>query len=163
MTIVHFRAEGLHVVFLGDLGHPLTEPELAPLRGADIVLAAAGGPPTIDFPEIPRSSTRLVTLQDAGDLLAERLRLAAQGRAAHPAHPHLHQHAPAVDGHVGRRPLVIAVHARRFRPAAGAGDRPAPGPRPHHDHLARVLDILDDQRRQPRKHSPHKLCHVNHD
>src|SRR5690349_6780359 len=53
VTVVHFRAEGLHVVFLGDLGHPLSEAELAPLRGADVVLAAAGGPPTIDFPEIP--------------------------------------------------------------------------------------------------------------
>lgn len=53
VTIVHFRSEGLHFVFLGDLGHPLTEAELAPLRGAEIVLAAAGGPPTIDYPEIP--------------------------------------------------------------------------------------------------------------
>lgn len=53
VTVVHFRAEGLHVVFLGDLGHALTDDELAPLRGADIVLAAAGGPPTIDFPQIP--------------------------------------------------------------------------------------------------------------
>jgi L-ascorbate metabolism protein UlaG (beta-lactamase superfamily) len=53
VTIVHFRAEGIHVVFLGDLGHALTEDEVAPLRGAEIVLAAAGGPPTIDFPEIP--------------------------------------------------------------------------------------------------------------
>ena len=53
VTIVHFRAEGLHLVFLGDLGHPLTDTELAPLRGADIVLAAAGGPPTIDYPDIP--------------------------------------------------------------------------------------------------------------
>ena len=53
VTIVHFRSEGLHLVFLGDLGHALGEAELAPLRGADIVLAAAGGPPTIDFPEIP--------------------------------------------------------------------------------------------------------------
>ena len=33
-------------------GIPL-EAELAPLRGADIVMAAAGGPPTIDFPDIP--------------------------------------------------------------------------------------------------------------
>jgi hypothetical protein len=40
-------------VVLGDLGHALTEAELSPLCGADIVLAAAGGPPTIDFPEIP--------------------------------------------------------------------------------------------------------------
>jgi L-ascorbate metabolism protein UlaG (beta-lactamase superfamily) len=53
VTIVHFRAEGLHLAFLGDLGHALTEDELAPLRGAEVVLAAAGGPPTIDFPEIP--------------------------------------------------------------------------------------------------------------
>jgi L-ascorbate metabolism protein UlaG (beta-lactamase superfamily) len=53
VTIVHFRSENLHVVFLGDLGHPLSEDELAPLRGADILLAAAGGPPTVDFPEIP--------------------------------------------------------------------------------------------------------------
>ena len=53
VAIVHFRAEDLHVVFLGDLGHSLTEDELAPLRGADIVLAAAGGPPTIDYPDIP--------------------------------------------------------------------------------------------------------------
>jgi L-ascorbate metabolism protein UlaG (beta-lactamase superfamily) len=53
VTVVHFRAEGLHVAFLGDLGHPLTPAEVAPLRGADIVLAAAGGPPTIDYPDIP--------------------------------------------------------------------------------------------------------------
>jgi L-ascorbate metabolism protein UlaG (beta-lactamase superfamily) len=53
VTIIHFRSEDVHVVFLGDLGHPLNEAELAPLRGADIVLAAAGGPPTIDFPDIP--------------------------------------------------------------------------------------------------------------
>jgi L-ascorbate metabolism protein UlaG (beta-lactamase superfamily) len=53
VTIIHFRSEGLHLVFLGDLGHPLTEAELAPLRGAEIVLVPAGGPPTIDLPEIP--------------------------------------------------------------------------------------------------------------
>ncbi len=53
VTIVHFRAEELHVVFLGDLGHPLDELELRPIRGADIVLIPAGGPPTIDFAAIP--------------------------------------------------------------------------------------------------------------
>src|SRR3954452_16884472 len=53
VTILHFRAEGLHIVHLGDLGHALGADELAPLRGAEIVLAAAGGPPTIDFPDIP--------------------------------------------------------------------------------------------------------------
>jgi L-ascorbate metabolism protein UlaG (beta-lactamase superfamily) len=53
VAIISLRSEDLSVAFLGDLGHPLAEPELAPLRGADIVLAAAGGPPTLDFPEIP--------------------------------------------------------------------------------------------------------------
>lgn len=52
VTIVHFRTEGLHLVFLGDLGHPLEPAELAPLKGADIVLAATGGPPTITLAEL---------------------------------------------------------------------------------------------------------------
>lgn len=50
VTILHFRAEGLHVAHLGDLGHALTDTELAPIQGAEIVLIPAGGPPTIDFP-----------------------------------------------------------------------------------------------------------------
>jgi L-ascorbate metabolism protein UlaG (beta-lactamase superfamily) len=54
VAVVHFHSEGMHVVFLGDLGHPLAENELAPLRGADIVLAAAGCPPTIDYPELAK-------------------------------------------------------------------------------------------------------------
>ncbi len=53
VTIMHFRAEGIHIVHIGDLGHALTEEEVAPLRGADVLLASAGGPPTIDFPLIP--------------------------------------------------------------------------------------------------------------
>jgi L-ascorbate metabolism protein UlaG (beta-lactamase superfamily) len=53
VTIVHFKVEGLHLVFLGDLGHALDEADLAPLRGADILLAATGGPPTIEISEIP--------------------------------------------------------------------------------------------------------------
>ena len=53
VTIIHFRSEDMHLVFLGDLGHSLTEEEVAPLRGADIVLIPAGGPPTIDYPDIP--------------------------------------------------------------------------------------------------------------
>jgi L-ascorbate metabolism protein UlaG (beta-lactamase superfamily) len=53
VTILHFRSEGLHVAFLGDLGHALDEAELAPIRGTEVVLIPAGGPPTIDYPEIP--------------------------------------------------------------------------------------------------------------
>jgi L-ascorbate metabolism protein UlaG (beta-lactamase superfamily) len=54
VTIIHFNAENLHVAFLGDLGHPLAEEELAPLRRADIVMAAAGGKPTIDVIDLAR-------------------------------------------------------------------------------------------------------------
>ena len=85
----------------------------------------------------------------ARDLLAEGLHLAAQSRAAHPAHPHPHHDPAAVNGHVRRRPLVIAVHPGGLRAAPRAGHRPVPGPRPHDDHLARVFDALDDQCRQP--------------
>lgn len=53
VSIVQFRLDGLHVVFLGDLGHALDEAEVAPLRGADVVLIPAGGRPTIGFEEIP--------------------------------------------------------------------------------------------------------------
>jgi hypothetical protein len=43
---------------------------------------------------------------------------------------HQHQHAAAVDGHVRRHPLVVAVHADRLRAAVRAGYRPVrrPGP-----------------------------------
>ena len=53
VAMVYLRSEGLNVAFLGDLGHDLTPIELEPIRGADIVLVPAGGPPTIDFPSIP--------------------------------------------------------------------------------------------------------------
>ena len=52
VTIVEIVAERLRVVFLGDLGHPLDDAEIARLRGADVLLAATGGPPTIDFPDL---------------------------------------------------------------------------------------------------------------
>lgn len=53
VSIIHFRAEGLHVAFLGDLGHALKPDELARLGQPDILLIPAGGPPTLDFPVIP--------------------------------------------------------------------------------------------------------------
>ena len=54
VTIVHFWAEGKHLVFLGDLGHRLEEDEVAPLRGADVLMVPAGGKPTIELAEVPR-------------------------------------------------------------------------------------------------------------
>ena len=53
VTIVHFRSEGLHLAFLGDLGHLLSDEELVPIRGADVVLVPAGGPPTIAVEDLP--------------------------------------------------------------------------------------------------------------
>jgi L-ascorbate metabolism protein UlaG (beta-lactamase superfamily) len=50
VTIIHFILDGTHVVHIGDLGHALEPHEVAPLRGADVLLFPAGGPPTIDFP-----------------------------------------------------------------------------------------------------------------
>ncbi|MFO0909801.1 MAG: MBL fold metallo-hydrolase [Isosphaeraceae bacterium] len=52
VSIVHFRVEGLHLVFLGDLGHSLDHTEIEPLQEADVVLVPAGGKPTLDFPEM---------------------------------------------------------------------------------------------------------------
>lgn len=52
VALLQLQSEGLRVVFLGDLGHPLDEAELAPLKGAEIVLASAGGKPTIAIDEL---------------------------------------------------------------------------------------------------------------
>ena len=71
VTIIHFRSEDMHVVFLGDLGHPLTEAEVAPLRGADIVLIPAGGPPTIDYPDIPLLLDMIGPRHDRADALQD--------------------------------------------------------------------------------------------
>ena len=53
VTILHFHAEGRHVVHLGDLGHSLTEEEAREIRGADVLMVPAGGPPTIDLALVP--------------------------------------------------------------------------------------------------------------
>ena len=65
VTIIHFHAEGLHLVFLGDLGHPLTEAELAPLRGAEVVLRTGhpGEPDSLD-PQLALSAPSVIVLTD---------------------------------------------------------------------------------------------------
>ena len=47
-TIRIFEAAGIRVAHLGDLGHPLSEAQLAPLRGVDVLLIPIGGVYTID-------------------------------------------------------------------------------------------------------------------
>ncbi|WP_337175684.1 MBL fold metallo-hydrolase [Paludisphaera sp.] len=53
VAMIHFESEGLRVAFLGDLGHLLTEAELGPIRGSDVVLIPAGGTPTIALGDVP--------------------------------------------------------------------------------------------------------------
>ena len=53
-AMVKFTLDGLTVAHQGDLGHPLEGAALEFLKGADILLALAGGPPTIEVPDLVR-------------------------------------------------------------------------------------------------------------
>lgn len=53
VTVVWFTSEGLKVVFLGDLGHPLSGEDVSRLTGADLVMVPAGGPPTLAIEDLP--------------------------------------------------------------------------------------------------------------
>ncbi|MGM9661732.1 MAG: MBL fold metallo-hydrolase [Oscillospiraceae bacterium] len=55
-TIRVFEAEGLRVAHLGDLGHPLSQAQLAPLRGVDVLLLPVGGFYTIGPAEAKRTA-----------------------------------------------------------------------------------------------------------
>ena len=52
VTIIHFTLGGVRVAFLGDLGHALTDDEINPIHGVDVLLVPAGGLPTIDLAEV---------------------------------------------------------------------------------------------------------------
>ena len=52
VAIIRFTIGSVRVAFLGDLGHALTEAEAGWLRGADVALVPAGGPPTIAYEEV---------------------------------------------------------------------------------------------------------------
>ena len=144
-----------------DFVYRITVGEVPYVTGIFPLGGPAGAQTTVQLTGWNLSAATVV--QDARDLLAEGLHLAIQRRAAHPADPHPDQDPAAVDGDVRRRPLAVLVHAGRFGAAPRAGHCSVPGPRPHADHVTRVLDIIDDQGRQPGKHGPHKLRHVNHD
>ena len=44
--------DGVRVAHMGDVGNPLSGPQIAFLRGADVLLALAGGFPTIALPDL---------------------------------------------------------------------------------------------------------------
>src|ERR671916_1109650 len=55
-AIYRFELEGISILHLGDLGNPLTDEQLALLRGrVEILLALSGGPPTIELEDLNRA------------------------------------------------------------------------------------------------------------
>src|SRR5918993_2536356 len=55
-AIYRFELEGISILHLGDLGNPLTDEQLALLRGrVNILLALSGGPPTIELEDLERA------------------------------------------------------------------------------------------------------------
>ncbi|MFZ0214712.1 MAG: MBL fold metallo-hydrolase [Candidatus Dormiibacterota bacterium] len=55
-AMYHFTLGGLGVLHLGDLGNPLDPAHVARLRGrVDVLLALAGGPPTIELHDLDRA------------------------------------------------------------------------------------------------------------
>lgn len=58
-TIRIFSAEDLRVVHLGDLGHPLTEEQVADIGACDAILIPVGGTYTIDGPQAAAEARKL--------------------------------------------------------------------------------------------------------
>ena len=52
VSMPYFTLGGVSVCHSGDLGHALSPDESAPLRGADVFLAVAGGPPTVTIADL---------------------------------------------------------------------------------------------------------------
>ena len=52
VSMPYFTVDGVSVCHSGDLGHALSPEEAAPIRGVDVLLAVAGGPPTISLPDL---------------------------------------------------------------------------------------------------------------
>lgn len=51
-AMYRFTVEGVRIAHMGDVGNPLTDEQLEGLAGADVLLALAGGPPTIEIDDL---------------------------------------------------------------------------------------------------------------
>ena len=51
-TIISFVVDGIRLCHLGDLGHPLSDSDLAELGDVGVLLAVTGGGPTLDLSEV---------------------------------------------------------------------------------------------------------------
>ncbi|MFH1539239.1 MAG: MBL fold metallo-hydrolase, partial [bacterium] len=58
-TIFLIEMEGMRIVHLGDLGHPLTDEQVAKLWPTDVLLAPVGGHFTIEPEEVPKIAGRI--------------------------------------------------------------------------------------------------------
>lgn len=52
VSMPYFTMGGVSVCHSGDLGHALSPAEAAPVQGVDVLLAVAGGPPTLSVPDL---------------------------------------------------------------------------------------------------------------
>lgn len=51
-AMIRLRADRLEIAHMGDCGHALSDEQADFLRGVDILLAPAGGPPTLGLPDL---------------------------------------------------------------------------------------------------------------
>jgi L-ascorbate metabolism protein UlaG (beta-lactamase superfamily) len=51
-AMYRFAVDGINVGHMGDMGNPLTEEQLTFFKGVDVLLALAGGHPTIELPDL---------------------------------------------------------------------------------------------------------------
>lgn len=51
-AMYRFTLEGINIAHMGDVGNPLTESQMEALQGTDLLFALAGGPPTIELPDL---------------------------------------------------------------------------------------------------------------
>jgi hypothetical protein len=120
--------------------------------------------PAHDGADLPGQPGRvpLIAFEHAGKLPTEGLPDAVHGCAPQAPDTHNDPYTPAIERDVGHDPLMIRVHPARFDAADRTGHGPARSPRPDPDPPALVCHLLDDQRRQPRKHRAHKLIDITH-
>lgn len=52
VSMPYFELDGISFCHSGDLGHALTPEEAEQIRGVDVFLAVAGGPPTVSLPDL---------------------------------------------------------------------------------------------------------------
>ena len=53
-ALYRFTLEGIRITHMGDVGNPLDEQQLQALEGTDVLLALAGGPPTIELKDLQK-------------------------------------------------------------------------------------------------------------